>query len=494
VLHEEKKPIMTRKVVPTLLAVALLGGCAELMDFALPEEQQGRPAAERIAIQNDEATLRNRVTLVDREVKIFPSGPSARKPAAGDAPLLERHSAGRAVLRVVGRLLELSSFGFFAEVQKAYSGGSGGSPALATCAEVEPPATGGKQNGGGQGPAGVGVVALQATGIALSNNTAVVSYSRVGDVYAGAVDLFDISDPFTPRLKSHATFDCMDVNAVALNVDSTGTGNLYLVGATCDPTFAPHTAAMERMTVTKHKLSLDGSQRFHLSGFVGTGVAIANGIVYATSGTEGGIVAFDATTHERLAEISLADARWVAAGGGIVCVVEAGCSTGGPNRLTILSSDLGLIGSVPFSATNILRSKGTVEIIGHHAFVAAGNEGVVVINLITGAVVESLPLPAEAKHRDPEEALTNAVSVDGRLLFLANGGLGVYVAQAPVDLASWEDDDAALTLEILGFLDLDGSANHVVFHGNLLFVAGGSVGLQVIRVNDLLGAGDDSSD
>ena len=70
------------------------------------------------------------------------------------------------------------------------------------------------------------------------------------------------------------------------------------------------------------------------------------------------------------------------------------------------------------------------------------------------------------------DAVTNAVSVNDDLLFMANGGAGLALAEL---LAS--------TITTAGTIDLDGSVNYVTSEGDYAFVASGADGLQIIKLN-----------
>ena len=59
-------------------------------------------------------------------------------------------------------------------------------------------------------------ITLQATDIQIKETYAYVSYNVAGETFLRGVDIFDISDPSTPRLVSNALFTDTDVNAKLL--------------------------------------------------------------------------------------------------------------------------------------------------------------------------------------------------------------------------------------------------------------------------------------
>ena len=136
---------------------------------------------------------------------------------------------------------------------------------------------------------------------------------------------------------------------------------------------------------------------------------------------------------------------------------------------------------------NISESKSTVFIARQCAFYAAGDEGLRVVDLASGSSVVTLPVP-NIDGVELANEVTNGASASGNLVFIANGGAGLFVAQATHDL----DDESGVGcgldsfgLEVLGQVQFpDGpSANYVASKGNLLFVANGLGGLSIVRID-----------
>src|SRR5438445_376813 len=148
--------------------------------------------------------------------------------------------------------------------------------------------------------------------------------------------------------------------------------------------------------------------------------------VYATSGDAGSLFVIDPTLFTVTSSIALHDARWVAAGGGQVAVVQ-----GTPGTLDVYSeSNMSVVGSWPFKGADIAQSKSQLELVGGKAFIAAGDSGVQVLSASTGAVVGSVPRPnPDSLGLSPSVVVTNAVAIDQDLMFISNGEAGVYLAQ-----------------------------------------------------------------
>lgn len=331
---------------------------------------------------------------------------------------------------------------------------------LTLVAEVAPPAVDG--------------VALQATSVAFHGNKAIVSYNMAGEARQGAVDVFTFDAENTPNLTSRAIFADTDVSAVAA-----GDTQVWLATATADETFATP-AVLEALGLSADgQLSLEGNHRMPLSSYVATSVCVTGDRVYATSGNTGGVYAFDRQTYEPVAGAALDDARWVASAGSNEVVVVQGT----PGRLSVLTAaELFQTAAHPFDGAAIAESKSTVEVLGGKAFVAGGAGGAFVIDIASGAVVGHIPVPV-GLPLPATEVVTNAVSVDGSLMFMSNGAAGIYLVQASDDLSK-PIAGAAPSFGVAGRLVLGdySSANHIAYHDGMLFVATGRGGLKIVQV------------
>lgn len=328
-------------------------------------------------------------------------------------------------------------------------------------AEVSPPSSGGN--------------ILQATHVALRGDYAYVSYNTRGNVYLGGIDAFNVSNKNNPVLISRAIFQNTDVSAVYYD-----NNKIYLAEATDDTAFA-YPAVIEEITLNNKRLTLT-SRRKGVSSYVATDVLVASGKVFATSGSggtgTGGLTVLDLATFNVLSSDLFLDARSVDIYGTVVTLLQ-----GTPARLRQYnSSSNAFIKSVTVGGANIAESKSTVRVFLTRAFIAAGDSGTRVINLTTDAVVDSIPRPIVA-GLDPSLTVTNAVSVNQDLVFMANGEAGLYVAQAPFNLE--QTGTGNTNLQLLGKMQFGSqqSANFVASAGDIIFIAGGLGGLKIVKVN-----------
>lgn len=324
---------------------------------------------------------------------------------------------------------------------------------------------------------------VQATSISIDDNDrAVVSYNMAGPQTLGAVDYLTRLSRTLPRLSSSITFNDSDVNAV-----TTDGSSAYAAVGSSDAAFAAP-AVLERISLSRSKFILNDIDRIALSSFAGTSTMRTDSEIYVTSGNGGSLFAFSVSDLTLLGEFPLSDARWVAwdEDGGRVAVVQ-----GTPGRLSVFeqgefpSGSMNLLNTFTFPGADVPESKSTVEIAGGKAFIAAGPAGVQIVCLDDGQVVGAIPTPdAAALGLDPQDVVTNAVSVDDDLLFISNGGAGVYVAQAEEDFdeTACNAQQQITVLGRLQFADVD-SVNHVEYENNRLLVAAGRGGVKFVRIS-----------
>jgi hypothetical protein len=255
---------------------------------------------------------------------------------------------------------------------------------------------------------------------------------------------------------------------------------VYLAEATGDTGFASP-AVFEIMQLQGNNLVLSGNKRMALSSFVATSVAASGTKAYATSGDAGSLFVIDPATFAISSSIPLHDARWVAADGGKVAVVQ-----GTPGVLSVYNeSNMSLVGNFPFAGADIAESKSQAELVGGKAFIAAGDSGVQVLSASTGLKLGFVPRPnPDSLGLSPSVVVTNAVTIDQDLMFISNGEAGVYVAQGS-QVFSATGSEAQQTITMLGKLRFGNlqSVNHVALQSGLLIIAAGLGGLKIVQTN-----------
>lgn len=397
-------------------------------------EQLTDPATEgdeRATVTNDETVLADRMTYVEEEIPIDPPTPGA-----------------------------FSSF--MLEPAKAPS-----DVRLIGVARVQPPEIDG--------------VVLQATAVSRrSQNAFLVSYNVRGEQFLGGVDYIVNWFSRFPVIYSYVEFRDSDISSVALDGNA-----IYLAQATNAEGFAT-SAAVERMRLGNWGIRVLDNQRFDLSSFAATSVRRKGNTLYVTTGSTGDLYALDRDDLSVRGQFALEDARWVEVDedNNRVVVVQ-----GTPGRISVFEEgsfpggSMTLLNTFPFDGADVAEAKSTVEVVDNKAFIAAGPDGVQVMCLDDGSIIGSVPIPDPSSlGLDPSVVTTNAVTVDGDLMFISNGEAGVYVAAGADDF----DDSgcAPQSISVMGqmrFADLQ-SVNHVDYRNGYLFIAAGLGGVKIVEV------------
>lgn len=308
----------------------------------------------------------------------------------------------------------------------------------------------------------VGGQTLRATHVDIEGNYAYVSYNMEGDEYLGAVDIFDISNPYSPKITEQATFSDTDISALEYK-----NGKLYLAAAVDIDQNSDVTAPANLITV-----SVSGG-RFtsdfvytSLPGFVATDVANTNTNTAVTSGNDGVIGLFDAAQAAGNST-EMEDLRAVAFGSDKLAVLS------GTSGVHILDpNSLSEVINIPLTA-DVSGAKRTLDIDNGNLYVSEGANGAGIYKMTDGSLIKKLAIPIRPNDVAEGEIVTNAVSVDNNLLFMANGAAGISISDVS-DLGAIKE---------FGVLDLDGSSNFVRNEEEFVFVATGFGGLQILKIN-----------
>jgi hypothetical protein len=365
-------------------------------------------------------------------------------------------------------------------------------------------------------------VAVRATHITFNGKYAIVTYNREGATFAGALEVYDISDTNHPIRISQALFDDMDANVVSSpDEDLTGitNGRLYVGGARkIAGTGHVRPAVLSEFSISNGHLGT-GIKNIELDGYSTNSIARYGPLVMTSSGNadcenptdplRGGI----AVTRSKIFETgspleslkleTFCNSQAVAvhhAGANetsYFAALEAGIHgklhvydmsvpyKNNPSLLLSTSKHIIDIGSV-----TPVDNKNSMHIHRGLVWVAAGNAGVKAFNLGTFSSTPAYTLIAD----DVIGLTANSISIDGDTAYVAYGHGGVYVAQIPkcddptkIGAKHANCNDQVLPLENKAldwsgkFSDDSGSANFVAAKDCLVFIAGGEGGLQIVR-------------
>ncbi|PBJ15646.1 hypothetical protein [Flavobacterium sp. ACN6] len=297
---------------------------------------------------------------------------------------------------------------------------------------------------------------LQASHVTVNGNYAYVSYITRGDVYSGAIDVIDVSDPYKPKLVTSALIPNTDITSLTY-----ANGNL-IIGAAKDidkdPLLANNPAVLFNMPLSSGLLT-DKVTTNYLESRVTTDVAANSTNYFAVTGDNGSLFKMSTSTKAITGKAAMADLRSIALTSDKVVTLSG---TKGVNIYN--QSTLALQKSFTIS-TDISGAKRTMDIDGTKLLVSEGPNGLGVYDINSGSKLQTIGITAAG-----EDNVTNAVSVNDGYAFLANGALGLNVYQSGTQLS------------LLGSVGIAGSSNYVKSSGNYIYVASGTGGLKIIKM------------
>ncbi len=312
-------------------------------------------------------------------------------------------------------------------------------------------------------PAFPGSDPLTATHAFLDGNYVFVSYNKAGEIYQGALDVIDISDPNVPRVRSRLFYSNADINSLAF-----AGGYIYAVGSINAETsdIATFNSFIARIRVSNGVLITDDIIYGFQQGYNATDVVIDGNRVIVTSGKEGAVASYNTADLSMVGEVFVTDARSLSLWQGGYAILDGG------SGVRILNSSLVETGLISIGTDLGATSKKTLDTWQTNILVPEAAQGAGIYEGSTGTLLDYVSIPTIPVGTPAGDAVTNAVSVNDDLLFMANGGAGLALAEL---LAS--------TITTAGTIDLDGSVNYVTSEGDYAFVASGADGLQIIKLN-----------
>lgn len=297
---------------------------------------------------------------------------------------------------------------------------------------------------------------LQASHVSVNGNYAYVSYITRGDVYSGAIDVIDVSDPYKPKLVTSALIPNTDITSITY-----ANGNL-IIGAAKDidkdPLLANNPAVVFNMPLSSGLLT-DKVTTNYLESRVTTDVAANSSNYFAVTGDNGSLFKMSTSTKAITGKAVMADLRSIALTSDKVVTLS------GSKGVNIYNQSTLALQKSFTTSTDISGAKRTMDIDGTKLLVSEGPNGLGVYDINSGSKLQTIGITAAG-----EDNVTNAVSVNDGYAFLANGALGLNVYQSGTQLS------------LLGSVGIAGSSNYVKSSGNYIYVASGTGGLKIIKM------------
>jgi hypothetical protein len=346
-------------------------------------------------------------------------------------------------------------------------------------------------------------VEVQATHVKITyDGYAFVSYNEKGDPHRGGVVVykFTVHNGTLENVKVDVQYvSAIEMKRAELSALDYHDGKLYMTGASSDPNLGyvnrrdgfnyAFFMVMELNPNMTFKV-VDPKAVVQLTSFQGTSIRVHNNLIYITTGdgtndTDGGLYVYSATDYSLVKSISgKQHARSVDVDDHSIYLMQANHA-----RITRFHSDGSGETLIYEASDEALQRDAKSEILAwdKYLFVAENESGLRMLCKESGNVNESLERPGQ----DPENEVTNSVSMNSdikknyngkdvasNLLFVANGGKGIYW----YDIMNVDGKDRIIPCRDNSMLLDNESANFIESKGNIVFVANGLGGLKVLYI------------
>jgi hypothetical protein len=401
-----------------LFKAALLVGASFLVVSCEKSQDVEFKKNENYLLNQNEATLNKRVTVRDQAMEMQPFDAVSLKNAQFDA-------------------------------SKSYS--------IKLIAEVTPPQYQGQ--------------VLQASHVKIVGSNAFVTYNTKGDTHLGGIELYDISDATNPKIKWQAIFPKADVSSVDYF-----SGRLVIVGAMSPetPGYALESPAFLEVFSLDPSFGIKNVDSIiDIPSYAGTGVSICSSGIFAVGGSNGGLSVFNLNLEE-ISYHPIKDARAIDITCSDIYVLQAQPAT--VNHF-VMGDDAAFKSATVIGDDLQFEAKSGIAATQKYIFAALNYGGVTMYN-IDGTLKQTIAAPSVPVDGIAENFVSNTVTVNNRLVMIANGQAGIYVGAMVA-----ENDDA---ISMLGSLSFNGSesVNYVESKDQLIFAATGTGGLKIMTIKE----------
>lgn len=304
---------------------------------------------------------------------------------------------------------------------------------------------------------------VQATDVQIEGDIVYATYNTAGEVFRGALQLIDVSDPATPVLLQEARLYSSEANRVQVQGDY-----VYVAGGDIDIGAALYTFRFANGT-------LELLSTAPMFGYQTTMLQVSGDKGYATSGDPGGVTVLDLADPANpvaLDFLALDDARYVAGLSGNEFVVLTGGAQAELARYDVPNvagawmqpSATATVGGVTIGAPS------WGNLFGNELYISADVGGVATFSLDDGEIspLDVLPTAGDANGLAP--------TPDRRIAILANGQEGLVAI----------DSQNIANANILASYDMptdSGSANAIAVQHDLIALADGRGGVKLLNYN-----------
>ena len=314
-----------------------------------------------------------------------------------------------------------------------------------------------------QGPTISGISELTATHVVIDNDIAYIAYNVVGEEYGCAADIVDVSNPESPQLRSRIFSRSIDFNSVAV-IGNTA----YFVGGIDAEQSAIATAnsIIVKIGVVNNRFNLNDLTFGFQEGFNANDIVAEGNSIFVSSGRDGLVTQYNATTLEVINEAPFPDLRSVATRNGTSLVLDASLG------VRYLDDSLNETSQIAINSDFRSADKRTLDFMDDQIIVAEGSNGAGLYDFNSGVFQEYIPITIAPDNVSDSDIVTNATAFNEGVILMANGGAGLSISE--------ENNN---NIQTVGVIELGGSINFVASKGDYIFAASGREGLQIIKLN-----------
>jgi len=303
-------------------------------------------------------------------------------------------------------------------------------------------------------------VTLSASDVKVRNNYAFVTFhTNVEDIFSGAIDIMDLSNPQKPSIDKSIKFSDTEFNHITFNNDYaflSGQRHLDDSNYTANNTKGGIIGRFDFLGTTLGSKS--DYEEAPIPGYSGNSSHFTdNKLIVVSGGSSGAISTLSENLNLQNTE-TINYGKFINAGDGKVAILIAGQNG---TELRIADSNGNVTDTYNLNLSiSPLNGKNVVVLNNEEAYMTLSSGGLAVVNTTNGNIRGTY------NHGTPN--LANSVDVDDCFVYLANGSDGLVILTK-------ED------LKLFGTIQLAASSNFVNIEEDLIFVANGRGGLSIIE-------------
>lgn len=342
-------------------------------------------------------------------------------------------------------------------------------------------------------PVQVDGVPVHANDVFIQGNRAYIAYNYAGDMFKGAIQIVDISNPGEPEILTELKFSSMDINTLEMY-----SSKQLLFGGQADPDqfgFRSFVGSIDLGDLPEVEIEIDidsiAASIVDLESYATTAIAVQGSSVYVGVGAKDGLIQILNSSLVVDSNIDVPDIRDLQKySNGIVAIAGTTDNDADNGRVLIYrSNDLDnpiVIDILNFSSD---FHKATIEMYNaKYAFLGLSEAGLKVLDITEDENNSEFVFVLENPTASyTTKTNTNSVSTDSNYIFSANGEYGFRVLR----VLNMGGKNAAFA-EMVGFFPFEGlsegglpySANHIEYKANHLFVASGVGGVNIYYLED----------